>query len=147
MANFNLKSGIFLAVLLNLIKTVPYYFGLRQFELASVPNLIIRTVDPVFFALEILIAYKVSLLILNRKNRITRVLQSFGNFSLEIYFIHAAFFFVLGEMLVKINTTPSNGLFYLVTWLTVLVLSYAFAFIYNKVKLVLKDIMLRAKTQ
>lgn len=139
----NIKLGIILILILNIVRTMPFYYGLQLFKYENIPSdyfNITRTIDPIFFLIEILVAYKISLVIIEKNNKITNTFKKIGNYSLEIYLIHALILILLTKILNKIKISYEELLFYPVIWIGTLCLSYSFALLYKKIESKLKNV-------
>ncbi len=139
----NIKIGIILTLILNIVRTMPFYYGLQQFKYENIPSHyfnITTAINPIFFLIEILVAYKISLVIIEKNNKITNILKKIGNYSLEIYLTHALILILLTKILNKIKISYEELLFYPIIWIGTLCLSYSFALLYRKIESKLKNV-------
>lgn len=136
----NIKVGVLLIILLNILRTAPLYFGLKQFTFNAIPEYyyyITTAINPLFFLIEILVLYKLSLIIIQKKNTITNALIKIGDYSLEIYLIHAFFISSLLVILARLSINYEMVLFYPILWVGTFALSFVFTYVYRKIKFTL----------
>lgn len=130
----NIKIGLILILILNGVKIMLLYYGLQQSKyepiLAEYSKLS-KAIDSFFFLIEIIVVYKISLLISNQKTQIMTIFKSIGGYSLEIYLIHALIIRILFEVLARVNITPEGLSYYPIMWVLTIALSYVFAVIYR----------------
>jgi peptidoglycan/LPS O-acetylase OafA/YrhL len=144
-SKINIEIGIILILILNIVRTMPLYYGLQLFKYKDIPAdyfYIITAINPFFYAIEILVVYKIALLILNEKAKISNLLKKIGDYSLEIYLIHALVITILNNILRGINISPEILLFYPILWIGSVFISAAFALIYRKMETRLKKVVL-----
>jgi peptidoglycan/LPS O-acetylase OafA/YrhL len=132
--NFALVTLMIL--ILNMFRIVPVFNGSTIDIYVNTHRLyfyIRSIIDPLFYLLEILLFYKLSLFIMNKNNCLTISSIKIGNYSLEIYLVHIIVLIALTTLLKKININYLDGLFYPVIWIFTVIISYAFAVVYKKI--------------
>jgi peptidoglycan/LPS O-acetylase OafA/YrhL len=131
-------TGFALILVLNAIKTLPMYYGLQHFKFKAIPvhyfN-ITTVMNPFIFLLEILLAYRLSIFLWNRAGKLTQLLKSIGDYSLEIYLIHAYVILQLLKLMAVLHITCNQLTFYPIVWVATVIVSYGFALSYRWLKL------------
>jgi peptidoglycan/LPS O-acetylase OafA/YrhL len=130
-------SGVVLILLLNGIKTIPMYYGLQHFKYNAIPSHFFdlsTAINPFIFLLEILVAYRISILLWSKDGKLRQAMKSIGDYSLEIYLIHAYVIMQLLKVMATIHVKSNQLLYYVIVWVGTVVLSYGFAVVYRMVK-------------
>jgi peptidoglycan/LPS O-acetylase OafA/YrhL len=128
------KRGVVLVLLVNIVRSLPYYYEMRNFEGAApmwyfFPN---RAIEPFFFLMEIILLYKAALYIVEKKTKCSTALGKIAENSLEIYLIHAIVIAETDKIVSGIGLKCNTPLYYPVMWLLTLSLSLGFAVLYRK---------------
>jgi len=133
--------GLVIVLILNVFKTLPLYCVQKHLAVESIiPGffLLNKLLLPIVFLVEIKLKYKVSVLLLEKVNSLSRLLRAFGDYSLEIYLIHAYAIVCLVNAISYINIRSNQILFYPIVWLGTVLVSLGFAITYRWIKMLLK---------
>lgn len=139
--SFNLKSKISYAMIPSIILIalsisyrqilgIIYYGGFENIPIKHPTSSIISSV--VLYALIIILLYSMAANINDNKSLITTIICSIGIYSFGIFLVHFFYQQLITLLLIKIGVTFNDGLFYIILFTAMLVLSYATCYIIGR---------------
>lgn len=133
----NIRIGIIMIVVLNIIRILPLYNGLQKFEYQMIPASYFNVSRPIeffFILLEILVFYKISLVLIEKKNKVTDVLKEIGDCSLEIYLLHPFVIILLNRLLDRFSISYDTVIYYPIMIAGAVVITFLLALFYRDIK-------------